>query len=576
MIQNWGLKKKFIILFLVLITLPTALFGILIYNQTTEVLKNQVEKDTIEKLDKDEQNLLSIIRDVESMSSYMIYDKDFRTFFKTADETASSYKDSLEGIKGYFTFQLVSNEYISSIYLRGMNGNELIFGEPLSGDESPLDKAAALGKGSPIWSDTYKLTSGWGGEKYVISLSRIINDLNQINSPIGMVRIRLDQEKILKSLDIKQGTYLVMSNTGEIVLHSNPSLLGKKYSNPKFVDWVNQGKDQAYDFTYKNMEYKAVKKKVSGTSWTSVVIVKEEDLVKELYTVRSSISYMIFLLLLFGGIAFLGFYRSNVKRVIELTNQTQQLEKGNFSANVDVQSKDEIGQLGMQFNKMVKTIQRLINTEYKLTIKQKESELKVLQNQIDPHFLYNTLDMIRWTARLENAMETGQQIEQLSKVFRMNLNMGKTWVTIEEEMAFIKSYLELQKSRLGERLAFSIFADDEIKTTFIMKNLVQPLVENSIQHGFKNLPRQGMITIRSYRVEEQIWIDVMDNGWGFKKEDQHSGFALNNLNERIAIAYGEPFGLQVLDADEGVTVRLVLPLLWDPNNGEKSGEANDV
>ncbi|RFB17448.1 HAMP domain-containing protein [Bacillus sp. HNG] len=566
MIRNWGLKKKFIIIFLVLITLPTALFGILIYNQTTEVLKNQVEKDILEKLDKDEQNLLSIIRDVESMSSYMIYAKDFRTFFTTTEVTSLPYKQSVEGIKGYFTFQLMSNEYISSIYLKGTDGNELTFGEPVSGDESPLNKAAVEGKGFPIWSDTYKVTSGWGGEKFVISLSRTINDLHQIKRQIGMVRIRLDQEKMLKSLDIKQGTYLVMSTSGEIILHSNPSFLGKRYSNPSFVDWVNQGKDRAYDFSLNNMKYKAVKKKVSGTNWTSVVIVNEEDLVKELYTVRGSIGYMIFLLLLLGGIAFYGFYRSNIKRVIELTDQTQQLEKGNFSANVDVSSKDEIGQLGTQFNKMVKTIQRHIDTEYKLTIKQKESELKVLQNQIDPHFLYNTLDMIRWTARLENAMETGQQIEQLSKIFRMNLNMGKTWVTIEEEMAYIKSYLELQKSRLGERLAFYIFVDEEIKRTYIMKHLLQPLVENSIQHGFANLPRQGIITIRCYQVEEELWIDVIDNGWGFNKEDQHSGFALNNLNERLAIAHGKAYELQVIDAEEGVKVRLILPLLWNPKN----------
>ncbi|WP_077248046.1 cache domain-containing sensor histidine kinase [Bacillus sp. FJAT-27986] len=572
MIRNWGLKKKFMIIFLVFITLPTVCYGILIYYQTTEVLKGQLEEDILEILEKDEQSLLSIIRDVESMSSYMIYSEDFRTFFKTTDEIPIADKSSMDGIKGYFTFQLMSNEYISSILLKGGNGEELAFGEPVFGNEDKLDQAAIDGKGSPIWSDTYGVTSGWDGKKYVISLSRVINDLNKINQPIGIVRIRLDQEKIKRNLEVKQGNYLVMSKSGEVILHSNQELIGKKYNDPAFIDWVNHSENLAYDFTKNNHTYKAVKKKLSGTNWTSIVIVNEEHLVKELYTVRNSIRNMIFLLLVCGIIAFYGFYRSNIKRVIELTGQTHQLEKGDFSANVGVSTNDEIGQLGKQFNKMVKTIQRHIDTEYKLTIKQKESELKALQNQIDPHFLYNTLDMIRWTARLENAMETGQQIEQLSKVFRMNLNNGKMWVTIEEEIAYIESYLELQKSRLGERLSFYIFIDDQIKRSYIMKQLMQPLVENCIQHGFKELPRQGIITIRCYQAEDQLWIDVIDNGKGFEKGAQETGYAMKNLKERLEIAFGEPYGLLVLEAESGALVRLILPLLWQPINMEKSGE----
>ncbi|MCC3356871.1 sensor histidine kinase [Bacillus sp. REN16] len=571
MIHNWGLRRKFLLIFLVFITLPTALFGILIYNQTTEVLKKQVEEDIIDRLNQDEERLLSIIRDVESMSSYMIYNKDFRTFFNSTVETSPTFNQNVEGMKGYFTFQLMSNEYISSIYLKGSSG-ELTFGEPISADESAFNRAAKEGRGSPVWSDSYLVESSWGGEKHVISLSRVINDLTEINRPIGLVRIRLNQEKLQKSLEVKQGNYLVMSNSGEVVLHSNQSLVGKIFPNREFVNWVNHGQQSTYDITLGKDKYKVVKKKLSGTDWTSVVMVKEKDLVKGLFTVRSSIVYMITVLLLLGAIALIGFYRTQIRRIIDLTNQTRQVEKGNFTASVEVTSKDEIGRLGMRFNKMVKTIQRQIDTEYKLKIKQKESELKALQNQIDPHFLYNTLDMIRWTARLEKAMETGQQIEQLSKVFRMNLNQGKTWVTLEEELAYINSYLELQKSRLGERLAFHIYLDDEVKRSFIMKHLIQPLVENSILHGFKELPRQGVITIRCYKNDEQMWIDVMDNGWGFKKDRSHTGYALKNMNERLSIVFGEPYGLQIIEQEEGAMVRLVLPLVWDAKQLEDAGD----
>ena len=186
------------------------------------------------------------------------------------------------------------------------------------------------------------------------------------------------------------------------------------------------------------MRYLSVKKKLKGTNWLSVAVVDERELVKELYTVRASIRNMIVLLFILGVIAFIGFYQSYIQRITELTRQTRQVEMGNYFASVDVKTKDEIGILGMQFNKMVKTIQKSIDIEYKLKIKQKESELKALQNQINPHFLYNTLDMIRWTARLENAMETGSLIEGLSKVFRMNLNNGEMWIPLEKRLNISK------------------------------------------------------------------------------------------------------------------------------------------
>src|SRR5690606_33732897 len=123
-----------------------------------------------------------------------------------------------------------------------------------------------------------------------------------------------------------------------------------------------------------------------------------------------------------GILALTGFYNFIVLPVVELTKQTRRVEKSDFSAQVPVRSDDEIGKLAARFNRMVATIQRLIDLKYKVELKQRESELKALQNQIDPHFLYNTLDMIRWTALLEKATETSRLIETLSRLFRLTLN----------------------------------------------------------------------------------------------------------------------------------------------------------
>lgn len=176
MFRHWGLKKQFATVFLVLITLPTVLFGCLIYYQTTKTFKQQAEANTIARLEKNEDNLTSIIRGIENMSSYMIYDDNFRTFFKTSEEDTleTAYKRSEEGIRGYFTFQLTSFDYIDSILLVGKDGHSLEFGNPVTADEENLNKSAKQKEGGLLWSDAYEVTSDWDGRNKVISLSREI------------------------------------------------------------------------------------------------------------------------------------------------------------------------------------------------------------------------------------------------------------------------------------------------------------------------------------------------------------------------------------------------------------------
>jgi two-component system, sensor histidine kinase YesM len=584
LLKKWGLKSQFVTVFLILITIPTLLFGGLIYNQTTVAFKQQAIENTLGQLDKNGANLTTVIQEIENMSAYMIYDDDFRTIFTSTGEEIfqPEYKQAEKEIRGYFTFQLLSMNYIDSITLVGNDGHTLEFGNPASQgdpDEKRLTTIAKEYKGAPLWSGAYEISSEWDGPKQVISLTRVINDLTHIKQPIGMVRIRLDQAKLYRKMEITsaklQGSYFVMSNKGDVVLHEDASLVGNPYPNLNVRKWVVDGQKKTMNFVSEGTNNLVVQKEVKGTNWRTIAIVNEGEVVKSLYNVRSLIVNMILILILLGVIAFVGFYFSNIKRIIELTKQTQALERGDFTAKVKVSFQDEIGKLGMRFNSLVVTIQNLINLEYKLKIKQKESELKALQSQIDPHFLYNTLDVIRWTARLEKAMETGQLIERLSKVFRMNLNMGKTWVRIDEEMLYLENYLELHKSRLGERLVFSITYDQEIKNVFIIKQILQPFIENSIVHGFKDLPRQGVIKINCYQYDRELWVDVMDNGWGMPEHiitdgpNKDKNFALFNIRERLELAFGEGFGMELLPSEIGTLIRLKLPLIEEVDTNDE-------
>ncbi|WP_158633961.1 histidine kinase [Radiobacillus deserti] len=372
-----------------------------------------------------------------------------------------------------------------------------------------------------------------------------------------------------------------MSENGNVIIHKDQTMVGKKYPDEEVSEFVATSDHTTMSYKADHGTHLVVKRPINGTPWVSVAIVNDDEVVGELYRVRALILDMILLLLLLGIVAFIGFYYFNIKRISELTKQTKQLENGNFAANVKVTSKDEIGILGMRFNNMVRTIQEYINREYKLKIKQKETELKALQNQIDPHFLYNTLDMIRWTARIEQAQETGQLIERMSKMFRMNLNRGRAWVRLEEELSYIQNYLELQKKRLGERLSFTIYSEDEIKNAIVVKQLLQPLVENSIVHGLQNRKDTGNIIIRCYLHGQHIWLDVLDNGVGFGKTENKpsggSGFALTNLRDRLYLAFGNGANVNILDYEDGAWVRVQIPFVTEEDKlriKEESGEEN--
>ncbi|WP_246061841.1 sensor histidine kinase [Paenibacillus oralis] len=239
-----------------------------------------------------------------------------------------------------------------------------------------------------------------------------------------------------------------------------------------------------------------------------------------------------------------------------------------------VGSNDEISELNRKFNEMVQTIQQLIEHKYKLELRERESELKLMQNQMDPHFLYNTLDMIRWTARLEKAAKSSQLIEMLSKFFRSSVNNGSYQTTLRKELEFAQSYLYLQQRRLGDKLKYSLYVEAGLEEAATLKATIQPLVENFLKHGLDRSKPVSEVRVRCYAREGEIWVDVIDNGKGMapgREEEiraalEHSPRsgnregAMHNIHERLSIYFGQDYGLQIVKTSgKGTWVRLRFP-----------------
>jgi two-component system sensor histidine kinase YesM len=243
---------------------------------------------------------------------------------------------------------------------------------------------------------------------------------------------------------------------------------------------------------------------------------------------------------------------------------------------------DEITELGMSFNIMIGKIKELLDSKIKEQENLKKAELRALQAQINPHFLYNTLDTIIWMAESKKTDEVVKIVSALSNFFRISLSKGMDWITIGEEVERIRSYLTIQKMRYRDILDFKIEVDEDVAENTILKLILQPLVENALYHGIKNKRQGGTIRVRARRKgPDEVLLEVEDNGIGFmpqklaqlrlELEDDsgdfkfESGYGIGNVNKRIRLYYGKPYGLSVQsEYNTGTRVTLVIPAQTDP------------
>ncbi|WNQ14083.1 sensor histidine kinase [Paenibacillus aurantius] len=581
-----SLRQKSIAIFLLLVTLPSLVVGYAFLNCYDKILRQQFISSTEKSLNTIEMNLYEKIKAVQDITDYMIYQKEFRDFMQTPEtpDTQRQLEYDRQTIEGFVTFQLMSKSYIKSVTLQGNNGNKMQLGEPVEGPEQPWIDQARMSRGGNVWSNSYSLVSGWTGPKKVLSLFRVIYSFDDLTKDVGIAVVRLNESEIsgllASAIPQEQTSTFILRPDGTVLLHKDDQWIGKPYPNADVLKTLQQHPGKNTVLQMDGESYVLFNKVMRSTGWNIVTLVKDKTIVAKTNALKITLQILFLLVILFGMFALIGFEVAIIRPMLELKKETGRLKSGDFSARVTIRSHDEIGELGRQFNNMVTTIKDLIDNKYKLEIQQKESELRIMQSQMDPHFLYNTLDMIRWTARLEKAPETSQLIEALSGFFRMSMNREKQTATLADELEFVRSYLNLQQKRMGDKLAFSLLMEASLEDTVLPRRLIQPLVENSIKHGFAARQKGNIrIQVRCYRGREnELIIDVSDTGIGFPPERLQAiryalaeksgereliGHALYNIHELITLLYGSGWGIDFPEEGNryGACVRLTIPVL---------------
>lgn len=285
------------------------------------------------------------------------------------------------------------------------------------------------------------------------------------------------------------------------------------------------------------------------------------------------ISFVILTLMVAGFSIYLPM--SFTRPITDLISVTDRVSKGDLSARSANYSHDEVGVLSQSMNQMIEKINDLLSQITKEQIRIREAELELLQSQINPHFLYNTLDTIIWLAEGGDEKRVVDMVKSLSAFFRTSLSRGRDIIMIREEILHAKSYLEIQRFRYQDILEYEIDVPDEFAEFMIPKITVQPIVENALYHGIKNKRGGGKITISARKAGDDFIISVSDNGIGMTKErleEVTSGlsgtqpadnaiYGLYNVNERIKLKFGDGYGITLHSVyNEGSTCDILLPM----------------
>lgn len=420
---------------------------------------------------------------------------------------------------------------------------------------------------------------------WVVSLSRYVELTSAGTITHGVLLVDMSFsgiEQICSNVDLGSSSYIyIVDSSGEIIYHPRQELI---YSN---LIHENNRKAAAYqDGTqteeFENEERLVTVKTVGYTGWKIIAVTPTKDITENYY------QYTLFAILCGAFVSFLlifvnMFISSRIATPIkQLEHAVKNIENGDLDeTKITVSGSYEVQHLGKTIRSMVTELKNLMNDIVKEQESKRKSELDALQSQINPHFLYNTLDAIVWMIENENYKDAVTMVTSLARLFRISLSKGKNIVTVADELKHVQNYLIIEKMRFKSKFEYTIDAEPETLNCSTIKLIVQPLVENSIHHGLESMDDDGEIRIRAYICENELYIDVSDNGLGMPKEQadsllldgtktshgKGSGIGLKNVQQRIQLYFGENYGLTVMsEPDEGTTVRIHLPV--KPMNGE--------
>lgn len=413
--------------------------------------------------------------------------------------------------------------------------------------------------------------------KWVISMSRAVEITVGGSTEQAVLLIEMAYqglEEVLDEVTLGNGGYIyLMDSKGEIIWHPKYELIASgrvKENNLVAAGYDDGSREEIFNGTRQTV----VTKTVGYTGWKLVGVIKGTGISLNMLKTRLFIVFVI-LLIIFIVILINSYISFRVTNPIrELEKSVKALEEGNLDADIYMGGSYEVQHLGKSVQDMKFRIKGLMQDIVNEHEEKRKSEFDSLQAQINPHFLYNTLDIIVWQIENEKQSEAVHTVTALARFFRLSLGKGKNIVTVKDEIDHVKNYLMIQHMRFKNKFDYEFDIAEDVLELPSLKLMLQPLVENAIYHGMEFMDGDGLIMVKAWRKEDELYLSVADNGLGMTEDKvemiltgestsgngRGSGIGVKNVNERIKLYFGEAYGLTIdSEPDEGTTVIIHLP-----------------
>ncbi len=472
-------------------------------------------------------------------------------------------------------FALLRND-IQTVLIVNANG-EIIYASDYENLREDIT-TESLFVGASVLDDGYMLSEPHVQRIYqeeypwVITLTKGISWMDGGTVQTGIIMVDMNFSTIQSICDLQSDGYLYIYNTeNEIIYHPNQQMLyaGIPSDQITFSTELELG-TSTIESAQGTLSICA--QSLESVSWTVVGVARREGLSNYSANIEYYIAGAVFalaILLIAGSLLISMMVVSPLYKLMHVMgsawtdNEMPKAPKTNLY---------EVARLGNSFDQMVARINALVDQVKEEQTQLRKSEMKTLTNQINPHFLYNTLESVVWLAEADEQKSVIQMITALSKYFRLSLSGAREFITAQEEVLQIENYLIIEKMRFGDSFSYEIFCEPDIKDIRTPKIMLQPIVENALVHGVSNMDDEdGKIIIDAKRDGDDLLFVVYDNGQGMKEEQiariltgnpkSKSGVGIKNVHQRVRLLYGAPYGVQVeSQLDEGTTVTIRLPI----------------
>ncbi|MBP3965576.1 sensor histidine kinase [Paenibacillus lignilyticus] len=575
-------RFKLMVSYIILIMTPVMIIGAFSYHSSVESAKRQSRQNIQGTLLQMKDNVMYRIKDVGRVSDQLYMDQQLQGNLSIEEDAWSSYETLTKHLKPTFQNAIdLSTLHINmQVYIKNRAIPEYYF---TAEDEDPL----ALGKrynlyrldrlDSEAWYEPWKVPTIYGANQEVkwlqvaedqqygnISLLRNLNDYAKINQ-IGFIRITAKLSEIFDAID-----YMKIGDYATLVVYDgqNRPLFS---SGDKNTALLEQGADSG------KSDYLRIDEPLdSGLNWRIVAYIPTQLLAATADSVRQ-ITVLVclasFLVLTAVSVMVSRIFTIRITKIIASLNA---FRGGDFRKRISYKGNDEFAQIAEAFNDMGKNIDELIREVYLSNLKKKEAELTLLQEQINPHFLYNTLSSISRLARFGEIERLHQMVMGLAKFYRLSLNEGKTIISVDREIQQIQTYIDIQKIKFADGLDVTTEIDPDVLPYSTVKMILQPFVENALQHAWNG--DHIHIHIHAYKDNDRIVFTISDDGVGMSKEtidhvlnrELSGGYGIRNVDDRIKLQCGSAYGVQIQSVfGEGTSIQIEIPCFYD-QEGETS------